>query len=171
MRLLKENYEGLHEIDELPPRLRKFLSEPKIQEAFQKSDFSTIYRGLQETEIHGTIGNFTQLLINLNIDPLKYLDYIPNGFLTSTTINHINIPDSVTSIGDSAFFDCTNLTSITIPDSVKSIGPWAFSSCSNLHNIQYIGTTDQWGNINLGYRWDRDSSIKTIHCTDGDIKL
>ena len=45
------------------------------------------------------------------------------------------IPNSVTSIGDSAFRNCTSLTSITIPDSVKSIGDWAFSSCTSLTNI------------------------------------
>jgi hypothetical protein len=40
------------------------------------------------------------------------------------------IPDSVTSIGDVAFYGCTGLTSITIPDSVTSIGNGAFSGCT-----------------------------------------
>ena len=39
---------------------------------------------------------------------------------------HVVIPDSVTSIGDSAFWGCSSLTSVTIPDSVTSIGDWAF---------------------------------------------
>ena len=36
---------------------------------------------------------------------------------------------SVTSIGDSAFYECKNLTSITIPDGVTSIGSGAFEFC------------------------------------------
>ena len=36
------------------------------------------------------------------------------------------IPNSVTSIGDGAFYDCSSLTSITIPNSVTSIGEEAF---------------------------------------------
>ena len=45
------------------------------------------------------------------------------------------IPESVTSIGDYAFYYCNNLTSITIPDSVTSIGSYAFSDCRNLKSI------------------------------------
>ena len=44
------------------------------------------------------------------------------------------IPNSVTSIGDSAFYRCLSLTSITIPNSVTSIGGSAFSWCA-LTNI------------------------------------
>ena len=41
----------------------------------------------------------------------------------------VTIPDSVTSIGDHAFYYCSGLASVTIPDSVTSIGNWAFSYC------------------------------------------
>ena len=44
----------------------------------------------------------------------------------------IIIPDCVTSIGNSAFYNCTSLTSVTIPNSVTSIGNYAFSGCTGL---------------------------------------
>ena len=45
------------------------------------------------------------------------------------------IPNSVTSIGEYAFYDCKALTSITIPDSVTSIGEYAFKYCESLTSI------------------------------------
>ena len=44
-------------------------------------------------------------------------------------IKRIQIGDSVTSIGDAAFYMCTSLTSVTIPNSVTTIGDYAFSDC------------------------------------------
>ena len=46
-----------------------------------------------------------------------------------------SIPDSVTSIGDDAFWGCNGLTSVTIPNSVTSIGDGAFSGCSGLTSV------------------------------------
>ena len=45
------------------------------------------------------------------------------------------IPNSVTSIGDCAFYGCTGLTELTLPNSVRSIGDGAFSGCSGLTEL------------------------------------
>ena len=45
------------------------------------------------------------------------------------------IPNSVTSIGESAFSGCSGLTELTLPDSVASIGDGAFIYCSGLSKI------------------------------------
>ena len=49
--------------------------------------------------------------------------------------NNTIIPNSVTSIGDLAFWGCNGMTSITVPNGVTSIGLHAFSGCSSLTSI------------------------------------
>ena len=48
----------------------------------------------------------------------------------------IEVPNSVTSIGNEAFTNCSGLTSIKIPNSVTSIGNSAFQGCSGLTSIE-----------------------------------
>ena len=58
-----------------------------------------------------------------------------SAFSGCTGLTSIEIPNSVTSIGISAFSGCTGLTSIEIPNSVTSIGSSAFTGCSGLTSI------------------------------------
>ena len=74
----------------------------------------------------------------------------------------ITIPDSVTSIGDYAFRDCYELTNVTIPDSVTSIKNYAFSGCIKLKNIYYNGATDDWNKISIG-SYNEPLTKATIH--------
>ena len=58
-----------------------------------------------------------------------------SAFSWCSSLTSINIPDSVTSIGDYAFYNCSKLTSIVIPDSVTSIGNRAFYYCRSLTSV------------------------------------
>ena len=56
-------------------------------------------------------------------------------WLDSKELKSIIIPDTVTRIGDCAFFGCENLTSIVLPDSITEIGEYAFYGCEKLTSI------------------------------------
>lgn len=47
----------------------------------------------------------------------------------------VTIGNSVTSIGNKAFYNCSGLTSLTIPNSVTSIGESAFQHCYGLTSV------------------------------------
>lgn len=61
-------------------------------------------------------------------------DYLFEG---GSSFNSVKIPDEVICIGDSAFSECDSLTNIVIPDKVTSIGSNAFSGCSSLKSITF----------------------------------
>ena len=76
------------------------------------------------------------LLSNIsNIEFGESVTSIPDYLCQYTKIKEITIPNTITSIGDYAFYRCSSLTSITIPNSVNSIGKNAFQSCSSLTSV------------------------------------
>ena len=58
-----------------------------------------------------------------------------NAFYCCAGLISISIPNSVTHIGYCAFCGCTGLTTISIPNSVTSIGQYAFASCNGLASV------------------------------------
>ena len=58
-----------------------------------------------------------------------------SAFSGCTELTSIYIPNSVTSIGNYAFYGCYGLTSINIPNGVTKIGDHTFSGCSGLTSI------------------------------------
>lgn len=68
-----------------------------------------------------------------------------DGDYYCTDLTSITIPDSVTSIGGSAFRNCTGLTSITIPNGVTSIRDSAFSGCTGLTSITVPDSVEKIG--------------------------
>lgn len=60
---------------------------------------------------------------------------ICDGAFEYSNPRQIEIPDTVTTIGNLAFFDCPRLEQITLPDSVVSIGFQAFEDCKSLQKI------------------------------------
>ena len=80
-----------------------------------------------------------------------------DAFYNCESLTSINIPNSVTNIGDYAFVGCESLTSINIPNSVTNIGRSAFYRCKSLNRINI-----QNGVTNIGK--SAFSACKSLTC-------
>lgn len=60
------------------------------------------------------------------------LGRITDGLYYGLDVKTLKIPDSVESIGASAFCGCSSLENINFPPSISSIGEYAFDGCVNL---------------------------------------
>ena len=96
-------------------------------------------------------------LADINVDSENGVFASVDGVLYSKNISAIYcmpagkhlvefvIPESVTTIGNMAFYDCGSIERLTILDGVTTIGEWAFGGCSGLkslalpHNLASIG--------------------------------
>ena len=56
-------------------------------------------------------------------------------YLACSSLKSVNIPSSVTEIGEYTFSGCSSLTSVNIPSSVTEIGRYAFSQCWHLTSV------------------------------------
>ena len=86
-------------------------------------------------EVVGYSGVFTRVNIPSTYSNLPVKSICAEAFKNKHNISKVIIPDSVTNIGNSAFYACDSLTSVTIPDSVTSIGDGAFSGCDSLTRL------------------------------------
>ena len=97
-------------------------------------------------------------------NPLSYANHLYSD--ENTEITDLVIPNSVTSIGGSAFSGCSGLTSVTFGNSVTSIGASAFSGCHLLGKIIIIGNSSI--NISSG-AFNKCEQMKTIEYLADDI--
>ncbi len=89
-----------------------------------------IYENANKTKVTGCYTSATSVTIPNSVTSIGNYAFFYCYNLTSVTI-----PNSVTSIGDYAFYICSGLTSVTIPNSVTSIGSSAFYGCSGLTSV------------------------------------
>ena len=86
------------------------------------------------------------LFLNSLVIPDSVTNIGDYAFWGCKSLKSLVIPDGVTSIGDCAFYDCESLKSLVIPDSVTSIGKSAFLNCKSLKSLVIPDSVTHIGN-------------------------
>lgn len=135
------------------------------------------------------LSGVTQVLLEAGINPLEHMSTIPPYYSAHLSIDSVDIPSTIVHIEASAFEHCDKLTSVVLPQSVKTIADFAFYNCKNLERcvlptsllrvgegvfyhcskltrVTYLGTMEQFQEIDTDSRW-ASGTITQIECTDG----
>lgn len=73
-----------------------------------------------------------------------------SAFLFCDNLQSVTLQDGVTNLEQFAFAGCEDLNTITIPASVESIGRYAFVDCENIQKVYYGSTQSQWKTVSIG---------------------
>lgn len=161
-------------------KLKKFLEDhrDKIQPLLENSKFEELYNYI-ETEAEDFLfgyklcSAFTEILLNSGINPLMYVDKVPDGYLyESKNVPYVFIPKNIRYIGfcafessniqqvdiaedsnlaeiaSEAFTNCKNLKSITLPKSLQTVESEAFYLMDNLRVI-YEGSQQEFEDLHI----------------------
>ena len=88
--------------------------------------------------------------IPLTIDGYYVTEIGNYAFQNCINLTSIKIPNNIEYIGDYAFYNCTSLREIHISTFIEYIGDNAFYGCNYLKNICFIGTEDDWEQLEFG---------------------
>ena len=126
------------------------ISTSEVEVTYKGSSYNEFYNEYNGSVVIPSLveyGGFTYSVTSIGDNAFSSCDLtsieIPNSvttigdyaFVYCSSLTSIQIPNSVTSIGDYVFYYCSSLTSIQIPNSVTSIGDYTFSNCSSLTSV------------------------------------
>ena len=108
------------------------------EEGNHTTEDGLIYRIYSEesyAEITGYNGNGKNLIIPELLDGVPVTSIGQQAFVNCTTLESVEIPDSITRMGYWAFSGCSNLKQVKLSKNLKYINMDCFSECSSLESI------------------------------------
>ena len=97
---------------------------------------NTVYDSREDCNaIIATNSNQLRIGCKNTIIPNTVTSVGPSAFRANTALTSIDLPESITMIDNYAFFECSALSSITLPASLTSLGQRVFYNCVGLQSI------------------------------------
>lgn len=134
----------LFDFDFTPDNTAAIVTNYKYNGAAADVTIPSRYKGIPVTTI-GHAAFFNSAVTSVTI-PDSVTSISDSAFINCPQLTNISIPNSVTYIGFSAFNSCTSLKSITLPSSLSTIQSYAFCNCGNLETIRIPVSVTSIGN-------------------------
>lgn len=98
----------------------------------------------------------------------SYRESVPDGYREGNqAIEAIVLPNTVTEVGDNAFYQCENVKIVVLGSGLKTIGQCAFTGLKRIKYVYYEGTTDEYEMIEQGEPFEK---LGLITCKNGVVK-
>ena len=179
----------------VPDIVKSFLFKSRIKEFIEDNNFNSLYTAATIFFTRSTdIGALTQVLYAAGINPLLYMNTIPDGFLFRSDISSFSIPPHIKHIGGLAFSEsylrelsipqgvetvssyavesCPRLQKLTIPSTLQAVDMTSFRNNNTLTEVIFRGTVEQWNALPLSSAFSRDNEeYITVTCSDAALML
>ena len=99
-----------------------------------------IYNAINATEL-----NYYYPTVMEELTIGEGVETIPSDLAYSSKIKTVTLPNSVTSIGETAFYRCHELKTVNLSNSLRSIASRAFAQCENIESITLPETLTDLG--------------------------
>ncbi len=151
-------------------------SAPRSYNVYEKSSsfsYTSVTGGVEIYQYDGD-PDITELEIPSMIDGKKVVSVGEQCFWRSASIRDnltsVKLPDTVTKIGDSAFFYCENLEYVYLPYALSTIGNNAFNSCTKLKSVD-ISELNPFFTCKDGVIYDKDFTKAVVGLAVSEVSL
>ncbi len=97
--------------------------------------------------VTGITEEFPRVKIEAEIEGLPVKEIAPSAFQNNYSLYSIEIPDSVTVIGEAAFRNCQSLVSVRLPSGLTELPTDAFRDCYVLNSVTLPDTLTSIGDF------------------------
>ena len=102
------------------------------------------------SEIFGNCYALDNIIIPNSVKEIEWY-----AFGSCNSLTNVIIPSSVENLHHSAFTHCANLKNLVISNGVEEIGQALVASSNENLKIYYLGTQEQWNNVNID-SWENE---------------
>lgn len=175
---------------ELSKEIKDFLNQEEVKQEIKDNNWKE-FNNLVTDSLLGSdyFGSMYEVFRKNGINILKYTDFVPSYYYSSTELTSITIPTNILVLEKYSFYFSSiknvllppklkyikascfqyniNIESINIPDAVEEIGDFSFWGCEYLRNIKLSENIRVLGNQIFFYTRIKtlsiSSSIEKIH--------
>lgn len=117
----------------------KFVNE--YAELIDDNDFTELYKKALQLGVN--LNELGRMFYEAGIDPLEHMTEVPAQFFADNhDLIEISIPEGITKLCDSCFYDCTNVKEVILSKPVTHIGEWALAGMDKLTELTIPGTLE-----------------------------